>query len=100
MNLNKNFLKFCNENQYEINQNQLAKILFPIGELTKKEVREIAKKNNLITAEKKDSQGLCFVGKIKLPVFLQNKLKIKRGDIIEIPSKSKLYTVKTSQMTQ
>ena len=75
----------------QINQEQLKKIIFPIGHLTKKEVREIAKQNHLITATKKDSQGLCFVGKIKLPVFLQKKIKSKKGDIIEIQKESKLY---------
>ena len=78
----------------QINQEQLKKTLFPIGELTKKEVRKIAKDNNLVTANKKDSQGLCFVGKIKLPVFLQNQLKNKKGDIIEISNKSKIYQLK------
>lgn len=75
----------------QVNQNQLHKILFPIGHLNKKEVREIAKKNNLITAEKKDSQGLCFVGKIKLPVFLQQQIKKKKGDIIEVYQNSEIY---------
>ena len=75
----------------QLNQNQLSKILFPIGDLTKAEVRKIAKKNNLVTAEKKDSQGLCFVGKVSLPDFLQQKLKKKKGNVIEIPGNSKLY---------
>ena len=75
----------------QITQEQLKKIIFPIGHLTKKEVREIAKKNNLITAHKKDSQGLCFVGKIKLPIFLQQKIKPKQGDIVEIEKNNKLY---------
>ena len=75
----------------QLNQNQLSKILFPIGDLTKAEVRKIAKKNNLVTAEKKDSQGLCFVGKVSLPDFLQQKLKKKKGNVIEIPSDSKLF---------
>ena len=75
----------------QLNQNQLSKILFPIGDLTKAEVRKIAKKNNLVTAEKKDSQGLCFVGKVSLPDFLQQKLKKKKGNVIEIPGDSKLY---------
>ncbi|MDC0189529.1 tRNA 2-thiouridine(34) synthase MnmA [Flavobacteriales bacterium] len=75
----------------QINQLQLAKSLFPIGELSKQEVRDIAQKNNLVTANKKDSQGLCFVGKIKLPIFLQNQLKPKKGRIIEIESNSKIY---------
>ena len=78
----------------QINQEQLQKIIFPIGHLTKKEVREIATKNNLITAEKKDSQGLCFVGKIKLPVFLQQKIESRKGDIIEISQASPLYEKK------
>lgn len=69
----------------QLSQNQLKKILFPIGNLTKSEVRNIALENNFVTATKKDSQGLCFVGKISLPTFLQQKLAIKEGPIIEIP---------------
>jgi len=69
----------------QLSQAQLSKALFPIGELQKSEVREIAKEAGLITAEKKDSQGLCFVGKISLPEFLQQQLKIKDGSVIEIP---------------
>ena len=69
----------------QLNQEQLSKALFPIGELLKPEVREIAKNIGLHTADKKDSQGLCFVGKISLPQFLQQKLKTKQGNIIEIP---------------
>lgn len=69
----------------QLNQNQLAKALFPIGELLKSEVREIATQMGLVTADKKDSQGLCFVGKISLPVFLQQQLAQKKGNIIEIP---------------
>lgn len=68
----------------QLNQDQLAKALFPIGDLLKTEVRDIAHKAGLSTAEKKDSQGLCFVGKISLPVFLQQQLEPKKGDIIEI----------------
>ena len=75
----------------QINQKQLEKVIFPIGHMTKKEVRAIAKTENLITANKKDSQGLCFVGKIKLPVFLQTKLKPNKGDIIEINQESTIY---------
>ena len=78
----------------QLNQNQLSKTLFPIGDLTKAEVRKIAKKNNLVTAEKKDSQGLCFVGKVSLPDFLQQKLKKKQGNVIEIPGNSKLFDKK------
>lgn len=69
----------------QLQQDQLKKTLFPIGELEKHEVRQIAADNGLITANKKDSQGLCFVGKIKLPTFLQQQLKTKTGDIIEVP---------------
>jgi tRNA-specific 2-thiouridylase len=69
----------------QLSQEQLAKALFPIGELTKPEVRTIAKKADLITAEKKDSQGLCFIGKVRLPEFLQQKLQPKEGEIVTIP---------------
>jgi tRNA-specific 2-thiouridylase len=75
----------------QLSQKQLAKSLFPIGELTKPEVREIAKKLDLITADKKDSQGLCFIGKVRLPDFLQQKLKPKKGVIITIPTDSPIY---------
>lgn len=75
----------------QLNQFQLSKALFPIGELLKSEVRQIAMTNNLATAEKKDSQGLCFVGKISLPEFLQQQLKPKKGDVIEIESTFKGY---------
>lgn len=68
----------------QLNQDQLAKALFPIGELQKSEVREIARKLDLVTAEKKDSQGLCFIGKVRLPEFLQQQLKPKVGNILEI----------------
>lgn len=68
----------------QLNQDQLSKALFPIGELTKPEVREIAKKAGLVTAEKKDSQGLCFIGKVSLPIFLQQQLEPKEGEIVEI----------------
>ena len=78
----------------QLNQEQLSKILFPIGDLMKNEVREIARNNHLVTAEKKDSQGLCFVGKVSLPDFLQQKLKKKTGNVIEIPSSSRLFDKK------
>lgn len=68
----------------QLSQEQLSKALFPIGNLQKAEVRAIAKEIGLVTAEKKDSQGLCFVGKISLPEFLQQKLQVKYGKIIEI----------------
>ena len=80
----------------QLTQAQLDKVLFPIGHLKKIEVRSIAKKNNLVTAEKKDSQGLCFVGKVKLPEFLKQKLKPKIGDVIEIPSNHKLFNTTNS----
>lgn len=75
----------------QLQQDQLSKALFPIGELQKSEVRRIAKELDLVTAEKKDSQGLCFVGKIRLPDFLQQQLKPKEGVIVEIEGKSSKY---------
>jgi tRNA-specific 2-thiouridylase len=75
----------------QLNQNQLSKALFPIGELTKPEVREIAKSLDLITAEKKDSQGLCFIGKVRLPDFLQQKLAPKEGFVYEIDAQHAIY---------
>jgi tRNA-uridine 2-sulfurtransferase len=72
----------------QLTQSQLAKALFPVGELLKPEVRAIAKKAGLATAEKKDSQGLCFIGKVHLPDFLQQRLEPKKGKVIEIPSDS------------
>ena len=80
----------------QLNQDQLSKALFPIGELLKPEVREIAKEMGLVTAEKKDSQGLCFVGKISLPQFLQQKLAVKQGSVIELPNDLALYTTYNS----
>ncbi|WP_222983752.1 tRNA 2-thiouridine(34) synthase MnmA [Flagellimonas meishanensis] len=77
----------------QLSQEQLAKALFPIGELTKPEVRKIAAENNLVTADKKDSQGLCFVGKVHLPEFLQQKLKPKKGIIVEVPSEAAQFSV-------
>ena len=77
----------------QLSQEQLAKALFPIGELQKPEVREIAAKADLITADKKDSQGLCFIGKVRLPDFLQQQLKPKEGVIVEIPKDNSNYKV-------
>ncbi len=68
----------------QLNQEQLSKALFPIGELTKPEVRELAKKLDLVTADKKDSQGLCFIGKVSIPEFLKQQLQPKEGEIVEI----------------
>ncbi|QVY66716.1 tRNA 2-thiouridine(34) synthase MnmA [Polaribacter sp. Q13] len=76
----------------QLSQEQLTKALFPIGELTKPEVRKIAKEADLITAEKKDSQGLCFIGKVRLPEFLQQKLQPKEGVIVTIPTDFEQYT--------
>lgn len=76
----------------QLSQEQLAKALFPVGALTKPEVREIAAKMELITAEKKDSQGLCFIGKVRLPEFLQQKLQPKEGLIIQIDASNPVYS--------
>lgn len=75
----------------QLSQEQLSKSLFPIGELTKPEVREIATSLDLVTAEKKDSQGLCFIGKVKLPDFLQQQLKPKEGEIVEVSDDATIY---------
>ena len=75
----------------QVNQFQLSKSLFPIGNMKKSEVRQLAKEVGLNTAEKKDSQGLCFIGKVKLPVFLQQFLKPIKGKVIEIESKNSIY---------
>ena len=76
----------------QLNQDQLSKALFPIGHLEKPEVREIAKELDLVTAEKKDSQGLCFIGKVRLPDFLQQQLKPKPGVIVEVGADAQVYT--------
>ena len=83
----------------QLSQEQLAKALFPIGELTKPEVREIATKLDLITAEKKDSQGLCFIGKVRLPEFLQQKLQPKEGIIVEIPEDAPIYAAEKTNFS-
>jgi tRNA-specific 2-thiouridylase len=75
----------------QLSQEQLSKALFPIGELNKSEVRAIAADLDLVTAEKKDSQGLCFIGKVRLPEFLQQKLKPKEGIIVQIPNDAAQY---------
>jgi len=75
----------------QLSQEQLARTLFPIGHLLKPKVREIAKEQGLASAGKKDSQGICFVGKVHLPVFLQQKLKAREGNIFEIPSDLSQY---------
>ena len=81
----------------QLSQEQLAKSLFPIGELTKPQVREIAAEMQLVTADKKDSQGLCFIGKVRLPDFLQQKLQPKAGLIFEIDANQEIYTLNKSE---
>ena len=76
----------------QLSQEQLAQTLFPIGHLQKPKVREIARAQGLASAGKKDSQGICFVGKVHLPVFLQQKLKAREGNIFEIPADLKQYS--------
>jgi tRNA-specific 2-thiouridylase len=79
----------------QLSQEQLSKALFPIGELLKPQVREIAAEMELVTAEKKDSQGLCFIGKVRLPEFLQQQLQPKEGVIYEVNAELDNYrTVK------
>jgi tRNA-specific 2-thiouridylase len=82
----------------QLSQEQLAKALFPIGHLQKSEVRAIAEEQGLVTANKKDSQGLCFVGKIALPTFLQQQLAPQQGPIIEVSPE--LEQFKTYQQLQ
>ena len=77
----------------QLSQEQLTKSLFPIGELTKPEVREIALELDLVTAEKKDSQGLCFIGKVRLPEFLQQKLQPRDGLIYQIDAANPVYNL-------
>lgn len=81
----------------QLSQEQLAKTLFPIGELLKPEVREIAAQQDLITAEKRDSQGLCFIGKVKLPDFLQQQLVAKKGMIVEVPNTYSAYHIEAPE---
>ncbi len=78
----------------QLDQEQLAKALFPIGHLQKSEVRKIAKEQDLITADKKDSQGLCFIGKVRLPDFLQQQLQPKKGAIVVVPEDLPIYDFK------
>lgn len=88
----------------QLSQQQLSKALFPIGELTKPEVRRIAREIGLSTAEKKDSQGLCFIGKVRLPDFLQQQLLPKKGKVVliadeELPEKE-IYAYRNCSATQ
>lgn len=89
----------------QLSQEQLAKSLFPVGELLKPEVRDIARKAGIATAEKKDSQGLCFIGKVHLPDFLQQQLKPRKGKVIEVPASSAVFqehehAVELAEVTQ
>ncbi|MFZ9004208.1 MAG: tRNA 2-thiouridine(34) synthase MnmA [Robiginitalea sp.] len=81
----------------QLSQEQLSKALFPIGGLLKSEVREIASAHGLVTADKKDSQGLCFIGKVRLPEFLQQQLVPKEGVIVEIPASAPQFQVKAPE---
>ena len=80
----------------QLSQDQLSKTLFPIGELQKAEVRKIAAEQDLITAEKRDSQGLCFIGKVRLPDFLQQQLAPKEGPIVEVAADHPTYGMEVS----
>lgn len=84
----------------QISQEQLSKILFPIGHLEKSEVRKIASEIKLPNAKKKDSQGLCFVGKVHLPDFLKQQLVPKKGDVIEIPADHELFQQEASTLEE
>ena len=84
----------------QLNQEQLSKALFPIGELTKPEVRAIATELDLVTADKKDSQGLCFIGKVSLPDFLQQKLEPKKGNIVEISDAFEGYSTPKRSLSE
>ncbi|MBQ5453533.1 MAG: tRNA 2-thiouridine(34) synthase MnmA [Bacteroidales bacterium] len=78
----------------QMSQEQLKNVLFPVGEIIKPEVRRIAAEQNLACAKRKDSQGICFVGKVDLPVFLQQKLKAKEGDIVEMTPDAFVYRLR------
>ena len=82
----------------QLTQHQLQKALFPLGELRKEEVRRIALEQQFATAEKKDSQGLCFIGKVRLPEFLQQQLKPRRGTIIRLEADDVLQAVRTPDL--
>ena len=84
----------------QLSQKQLEKALFPIGHLDKPEVRRIASEQGLATAQRKDSQGICFVGKVDLPVFLQQKLAAKKGDTIEVSALWEGYSREKTDMRQ
>ena len=83
----------------QLNQKQLSKVLFPIGDLNKSQVRDIARDLKLVTADKKDSQGLCFIGKVSLPDFLKQKLKSKKGEIIQVSSDHEIFKKDNNENT-
>lgn len=83
----------------QLSQQQLARTLFPIGHMHKPDVRRIAREQGLASADKKDSQGICFVGKVHLPVFLQQKLKVREGNIFEIPAGLPQYKVEKQDLS-
>jgi len=84
----------------QLSQAQLKNVLFPLGKIDKPEVRRIAAEINLASAQKKDSQGICFIGKVDLPTFLQQKLKPKQGKVIEIDAESEDLKKQVEEMTQ
>ncbi len=75
----------------QLTQEQLSKALFPIGHLQKAEVRDIARELDLVTADKKDSQGICFIGKVKLPDFLKQQLSPKKGKVVEVSANHPIF---------
>ena len=81
----------------QLSQEQLSYAMFPIGDLLKPEVRRIAEEQKLATAKRKDSQGICFVGKVDLPVFLQQQLKAKEGNVHEILPHSPRFVRKCAE---
>ena len=83
----------------QLSQEQLSRALFPVGDMLKPEVREIAAARHLATAKRKDSQGICFVGKVDLPVFLQQKLRSRKGRIVEISADWEGYRDEQSELS-
>lgn len=83
----------------QLTQQQLQYALFPIGHLRKPEVRNIAQKHGLVTANKKDSQGLCFIGKVRLPDFLQQQLKTKPGKVFEVSANMPQFQILKTAFT-
>ena len=80
----------------QLTQEQLKYAMFPVGDLLKPDLRKIAKDADLPTADKKDIQGLCFIGKVRIPEFLQQKLSVKKGRIIEIPANHEVFRIPIS----